>query len=200
MDVKIYYKSGIAIGNRPKDHTCDIMGTNEEPWMTRKSINRLYEFIKNSPKKLTLLEYGSGSSTAYFLSLGLKVTSIEHHNGWLANIKSKLNKTLLDNWTPCLINSQKEGDELGSDGDYYDEYVNHVKKLGMFDIIIVDGRCRSSCIKYSITHLNAGGLFICDNAERSMYQEAINKYIPTTWEKHVFPTAVNTTIIWMKPI
>lgn len=200
MGVKIYYKSGIAIGNRPKDHASNIMGTNEEPWMTRESINRLYKFIKDSSKKLTLLEYGCGSSTAYFLSLGLEVTSIEHHNGWLTNVKRKLSKTLLDNWKPCLINAQKEGDELGSDGEYYDEYVNYVKKLGMFDIIIIDGRCRSSCIKYSINHLNAGGLFICDNAERSRYQDAINKYIPTTWETHIFPTVVDTTIIWSKPI
>ena len=179
------------------------MGTNEEPWMSRGSINWLYNYIKNnSINKLKLLEYGCGSSTAYFLSLGLEVTTIEHHDLWLSEVKSKLNPKLSSNWIPYLINTQKEGDDEGSDGDgeYYDDYVNHVKKLDMFDIIIVDGRCRSSCIKQSIEHLNNGGLFIVDNAERCMYKEAIDKYIPKIWEEHAFPTMVDTTIIWIKPL
>ena len=76
----IKYKSGIPIGNRPYSHTPEIMGTNEEPWMTRGSINFIYDFINKNKNKDKLLEYGCGSSTAYFLSLNLKVSSIEHNN------------------------------------------------------------------------------------------------------------------------
>ena len=195
-----FYKSGIKIGNRPPNHTPDIMGTNEEPWMTRESINWLYKYIVNNPiKNLKLLEYGSGSSTAYFLSLGLIVTSIEHHDEWLSSIKNNLTPNLLNNWIPCLIKNQKEGLDQGSDGEYYDDYVKHINKLEMFDIIIVDGRCRSKCIEKSIKKLNSGGLFVVDNAERKGYQKSINNNIPKHWKKHVFPTPVDTTIIWIKP-
>lgn len=194
------YKSGIPIGERPLNHTPNIMGTNEEPWMTRESINWLYKYIKNSKiNKLKLLEYGSGSSTAYFLSLGLDVTTIEHDTMWINNVKKKLNNNLLNNWTPFIINNTKYGEEEGSDGEYYDDYVNHVKNLEMFDIIIIDGRCRSSCIEKSINNLNKGGLFIVDNAERNRYKKAINNFIPKIWNKYVFPTHVDTTIIWEKP-
>ena len=199
MTSKIFYKSGIKIGGRPNNHTPDIMGTNEEPWMTRQSINWLYNYIVNNPiRNLKLLEYGCGSSTAYFLSLGLIVTSIEHVYSWLSAVKKVLKPNLLDNWIPYLIKNQKTGIDEGSDGEYYDDYVNHVNKLEMFDIIIVDGRCRSSCIKNSILHLNNGGLFIIDNAERDNYSKAIDKYIPKHWKKHEFPTHVDTTIIWIK--
>ena len=198
MSILVPYKSGIKIGVRPSSHTPDIMGTNEEPWMTRQSINWLYNFIKKNTNCNKLLEYGCGSSTAYFLSLNLNVTSIENHALWLHKVKKALNKKLLNNWIPLLIKSQLQGTEKGSDGDYYDDYVNYVDNLKMFDIIIVDGRCRSSCIKKSIGHLNNGGLFIVDNAERRLYQKAIDKYIPKSWNRYDFPTPVDTTIIWIK--
>lgn len=68
----------------------------------------------------------------------------------------------------------------------------------MFDIIIIDGRCSSSCIEKSISHLNEGGLFIVDNAERNIYKDSIDKFIPKNWKKYEFPTCVDTTIIWIK--
>ena len=84
------YNSGIPIGSRPPSHTPDIMGTNEEPWMTRGSINYLYYHIPKLKSK-KLLEYGSGSSTAWFLKvMNCEVTSIEHHFYFLDNINKKI--------------------------------------------------------------------------------------------------------------
>jgi len=197
-----FYKSGIPIGTRPSNHTPDIMGTNEEPWMTRESINYIYNYINcsNNTDTLKLLEYGCGSSTAYFLSLGLKVSSIEHNKIWLDDLKSKLDDTYLNNWYPYLISNQSEGNYEGSDGEFYDDYVNKINDLNNFDIIIIDGRCRSQCIINSINKLNKGGLFIVDNAERKKYNNAIKNYIPTDWKKNIFSTKVDTTIVWEKPI
>ena len=197
----IKYQSGIAIGSRPKWHTSNIMGTNQEPWMTRGSINFLYDFINNieNKDKKDLLEYGCGSSTAYFLSLNLKVSSIEHHSKWLSLVKKELPENLLKNWKPYLLPCNSVGDDIGSDGEYYDDYVNYVDQLETFDIIIVDGRCRSKCIGKSINKLNSGGLFIVDNAERKSYHKSINDNIPKNWTKLEFPTPVDTTIIWLKP-
>ena len=129
------YKSGISIGTRPHSHTPNIMGTNQEPWMTRNSITYLYDYIiNNKMNELKLLEYGCGSSTAYFLSLGLKVSSIEHNKEWIKCVEDKLPKQLICNWTPYLITNSSSGKRRGSDGNYYDNYVNHVNHLNMFDI------------------------------------------------------------------
>ena len=83
--------------------------------------------------------------------------------------------------------------------DFYDDYVNCIDVLNNFDIIVIDGRCRSKCIIKSINKLNPGGLFIVDNAERENYKNAID-IIPKNWKKHVFPTSVDTTIVWIKPL
>ena len=200
-----FYKSGIKIGTRPKAHTPDIIGTTEKPWMTRESINWLYTYIVDNPiKKLKLLEYGCGSSTAYFLSLDVLVSSIEHNELWLSAVKNKLNPKLLNNWTTYLIKNQEEGlyiyIYIGSDGEgkYYDDYANRINKLKTFDIIIVDGRCRSKCIENSIKKLNDGGLFIVDNSDRKTYHKSIDDNIPKHWKKLEFPTPVDTTTIWIK--
>ena len=45
------YNSGIPIGTRPYSHTPNIMGTNEEPWMSRDSIDFIYPIISNMKSK-----------------------------------------------------------------------------------------------------------------------------------------------------
>jgi predicted O-methyltransferase YrrM len=188
--------SGIPLGSRPYNHTQDIMGTNQEPWMTRNSITFIENWIKNNRDKNQLLEFGCGSSTAWFLKLGLIVTSIEHDKKWIETVTSKLPDNMLKNWSHRLRLSSKTGTEIGSDGEYYDDYVNEIHNLETFDIIIVDGRCRSKCIERAVHKVNRGGIFIVDNAERKIYEKSINTYIPKCWKKHSFPTKVDTTMIW----
>jgi protein-L-isoaspartate O-methyltransferase len=192
--------SGIPIGTRPKDHTPDLMGTTQEPWMTRDSISFLYNYISKN-KYTNLLEYGCGSSTAYFLKVfNLNVTSIEDDKQWLIEVKNKLPNIYLNKWKYYLRPSTIKGNYKGSDNEdvYYDDYVNVVDSLETFDIIIVDGRCRSECIKKTIDKLNPGGLYVVDNAERRAYRNSINK-IPKNWVSNVFETRVDTTIVWIKP-
>lgn len=192
------FKSGIPIGTRPASHTPNIMGTNEEPWMSRDSISFIYSKISNMENK-KLLEFGSGSSTAWFLKvLNCNVTSIEHDKYWLDNVKNKIPDNLQFNWTPVFKPPVPSGNCKGSSDElFYDDYVHSIDNMEKFDIIIVDGRARSHCILNSIDKLNKGGLFIVDNAERHYYKKAIDK-IPKQWFKYVFPCPVDTTIVWHK--
>jgi hypothetical protein len=198
----IIFKSGIPIGLRPDYHLENIMGTNEEPWMTRNSINFIYNHIKLQDKYKTLLEYGCGSSTLWFIKvLNLNVTSIEHDKKWLLEVKNKIPSDFINKWTLYFKPNQIYGNDEGSENEYdfYDDYVNCIDVLNNFDIIVIDGRCRSKCIIKSINKLNPGGLFIVDNAERENYKNAID-IIPKNWIKHVFPTSIDTTIVWIKPL
>lgn len=60
-------------------------------------------------------------------------------------------------------------------GDYlnysFKKYVKSIDEYpdGYFDLILVDGRARPSCILHSIPKLKSGGLLVVDNAERSYY-------------------------------
>ena len=67
------------------------MGTNQEPWLNRESIFYIYKIIKE--KKLeTLLEYGGGSSSYWYIKmLNLNVTTIEHDESWSDLMKEKIN-------------------------------------------------------------------------------------------------------------
>ena len=192
------FKSGIPIGTRPSSHTPNIMGTNEEPWMTRDSISFIHSKISNMKNK-NLLEFGSGSSTAWFLKvLNCNVTSVEHDKYWLDNVKNKIPDKLQYNWTPIFKPPLFSGNCKGSSDElFYDDYVHSIDNMEKFDIIVVDGRARSHCILNSIDKLNNDGIFIVDNAERHFYKKAIDK-IPTQWFKYVFPCPVDTTIVWHK--
>lgn len=190
------YKSGIPIGTRPHSHTQNIMGTNEEPWMSRDSIDFIYPIISNMKNK-NLLEFGCGSSTAWFLKvLNCNVTSIEHDKHWLDDVQNKIPEYLNNKWTPVFKKPSYSGECNGSNDElFYDDYVHSIDNMEKFDIIIVDGRARSHCILNSIDKLNKNGLFIVDNAERKAYKKAIDK-IPKKWFKYSFPCPVDTTIVW----
>lgn len=193
-------KSGVPLGTRPEWHFPKLIGTNEEPWMVRESINFIYEQISKLESR-KLLEYGSGSSSIWFLKmLNCEVTSIEHDSDWYKKVEEKIPNEYKNKWKGILKLNQIEGFDEGSGTDdefYYDEYVKTIDELEEFDIIVIDGRCRSKCILKSISKLKSKGIFIVDNAERLTYRKAINK-IPKEWKKYIFSNHIDTTIVWKK--
>jgi predicted O-methyltransferase YrrM len=46
-----------------------------------------------------------------------------------------------------------------------------------FDIILIDGRARPSCIKRSVSKVKPGGLLILDNSEREYYLAKAIEYL-----------------------
>jgi len=193
--MRIYklFKSGIPIGGRPSEHTPEKMGTNEEPWYTRGAIEFLHENIKDS---FEILEYGCGSSTPWFAQRAKSITSIEHNKQWIDNVVRATPEKLMEKINITHIPNKKSGKNIGGDGFYYDEYVDYINSMNMFfDLICLDGRSRSACIKNSINYVKKNGFLLIDNAERIEYKEAINQ-IPDNWERFVFEESVDTTIIF----
>lgn len=195
-----FIKSGIPLGSRPNWHHPNLIGTTEEPWMVREAIKFIYEKISKLESR-KLLEYGAGSSTIWFLKmLNCEVTSIENDLEWYKEVELKIPIEYKSKWTGILKLKQSEGFDEGSGTDdefYYDDYVKTIDDLDEFDIIVVDGRCRSKCILKSLQKLKPNGIFIVDNAERDRYRKSINK-IPKDWDKYVFSNHIDTTIVWIK--
>jgi hypothetical protein len=44
-----------------------------------------------------------------------------------------------------------------------------------FDLIVIDGRCRSECLEEARHKLTDGGVIVFDNSSRRRYREAINR-------------------------
>jgi hypothetical protein len=194
-------KCGIPVGSRPADHKYIYIGTNEEPWLSRGSINYIYNFYFNQNNNINVLEYGSGSSTLWFLKNKCKVTSIEHVEYWLNKLKENIPIDLKKNWTPILKKTNTENinnDYDGSDNENYEDYAKEVNNLEMFDIIVIDGRCRRNCLKNSIPHLKSNGLFILDNADHIPQKKIDLNLIPDDWIRLDFGNKIDLTIVWYK--
>ncbi|WP_316802183.1 FkbM family methyltransferase [Pedobacter nototheniae] len=125
------------------------------PWVTYSFIDFIKERIN---KTQHIFEYGSGSSTLFYAERAATVTSVEHDKNWFENVK---------NTSPS--NAEMIFCHLEKDGEYAKKATLLNKK---FDIIIVDGRDRVNCCKYSIEALSAEGVLVLDDSEREVYNAA----------------------------
>jgi hypothetical protein len=119
------------------------------PWLTYSFLDFLNGRLR---KDMTLFEYGSGNSTLYFAKYLKFVRSIEHNESWYHKVIS---------YIPI---------EKGVDG-YIDAITAVVQT---FDIILIDGRERVSCVKNAIDKLTENGVLILDDSEREAYKEAFS--------------------------
>jgi len=193
--------SGVPIGGRSTKHPAEWVGTNQEPWIARGAIPYIYRHLR-ALQRPRILEYGAGSSTPWFINAcGGRVVSIEHHRGWMLKLDNKLSQhpKLMRRWSGRLVPNESTGKHRGSDGKYYDKYVNYVRELGFrYDAILIDGRARAACIRAALPYLRHGGLFIVDNSERPRYAEAIGE-IPKNWPRIDFSSPVGRTSVWVRP-
>ncbi|WP_231425422.1 class I SAM-dependent methyltransferase [Pedobacter sp. Leaf250] len=125
------------------------------PWVTYSFIDFIKERIN---KTLHIFEYGSGNSTIFYAERAGSVTSVEHDKGWYEKVKGT---------SPA--NAELIYCELQRDGEYAKKAALLGKK---FDIIIVDGRDRVRCCKYSLDALTPNGVIVLDDSEREVYENA----------------------------
>ena len=189
--------SGIPIGHRPADHH-GIMGNVEQPWLPVEAIDFLYS---NLNKRMTGLEFGSGSSTFWFSKFTREIFSVESDEEWYNKNLENKNKFSIENvnliLSACpMLRIFEIDNEVG---EAYEKYSDQIFKIGRnFDYILVDGVARSLCIKKSIDFLNPGGYLIIDNSERPAYWDSMSM-VPKYWESFIFSNAVDRTTIFKKP-
>lgn len=154
------------------------------PWLNFDVTDFLKKWLR---KDMTVFEYGSGSSTIFFANRTKLVVSIEHDEHWF----NKMNKHFLKNQfnninykliLPEINNSQDEDmdyknpfDYFSSDSNYaFNNFEAYAKSIcdypdESFDLIVIDGRSRPSCIFHAIPKLKKGGYLLVDNTERDYY-------------------------------
>ncbi|MDD4777783.1 MAG: class I SAM-dependent methyltransferase [Fermentimonas sp.] len=171
------------------------------PWMTYDAINFLEQICNRS---MRVFEWGSGGSTLFFASRCKEVTSVEHDTFWIKSLRKKIEELNLDNVTIKEIESMpinnfdtlnpenpddfisKEKKSSGLSFEYYVKSIDQFEKE-YFDVVVVDGRSRNSCIKRAIPHIKKGGYLIVDNSDRKYYLSPF-PYLnnPEKWEKREF--------------
>ena len=54
-----------------------------------------------------------------------------------------------------------------------------------FDLILIDGMARASCLYHAASHVAEGGCIVLDNAERDYYMQNVN-FLFEGWERILF--------------
>jgi hypothetical protein len=166
------------------------------PWITIEAKNTLLKYFKAKKHiKLNVFEYGSGGSSLFFLKNNCNVYTIEHDNNWLIKTMNEVDKENLSSfWHPELIEPEKLTHDhklveanpkhyFSQDSNFTNHtFISYASSIDVypeqfFDIIMIDGRARPSCIMHASTKLKSGGLLIIDNSERDYYFTNTQKYL-----------------------
>ncbi len=172
------------------------------PWMTYDAIDFLR--ILTATKNMKVFEWGSGGSTLFFASRAEEVVTVEHDKEWGGYLKDEILKNEITNVSLNIIEGEPVADfsslnqdnpddyisrDKNSKGLSFEKYVKHINRFNncYFDIVVVDGRARSSCIKQAIPHIKKDGYLVVDNAERNYYLSPFPELNNTDkWEKTEF--------------
>jgi hypothetical protein len=156
-------------------------------WITFKAKAWVESYLKPN---ISVFEYGSGGSTIFLSRRVNTLISIEHDKSWYKKVCSALSKEKISNCEYILCEPEKKisGAMFSYDcktyaselrkyaGMNFEKYVKSIEKYpdGSFDLVIVDGRARSSCIRHALSKIRPGGYLMLDNSERQRYSDSIS--------------------------
>ena len=178
--------------------------------MTYSAIDWFSRYLTN---KMTVFEWGSGGSTAFFSRRAKQVFTIEHNPTWYQEVVTTIAEKRYSNVKIGLVLPEKcdfaDIWYTSTDAQYSGfSFENYVRAIDIYpddflDVVIVDGRARPGCIRQAIPKIKFGGYLVLDNSERLEYINGIN--LITSWKSKIFvgPVPYNDfpseTRIWQKP-
>ncbi len=153
------------------------------PWLSFPAIDLLNGTLKRSDK---VFEYGGGGSTLFWIDRVAEVVTVEHDQAWFRILEDHMKGERSSKWEGDLVRAE-DGDLVDrpdaadpehyaskdevSKGKNFKAYASRIDKFpdAYFDVILIDGRARTSCLSHAVPKLRSGGLLILDNAERVHY-------------------------------
>lgn len=124
------------------------------PWLTYPAIEFLKRRVNN---RMSVFEYGCGNGTLWWAAKVKEVVAVENERSW----SDKMRPRIPHNVALYQIDLVYGGEYSRKIGEYDN----------IFDVIIIDGRDRINCVKYSLKALKPDGVIIWDNSDRAEYQE-----------------------------
>lgn len=156
------------------------------PWMRYREIELIKNLILNLDPK-TSLEWGAGTGTEFFtdyISEDSTWISIEHNQGWAESVAKRNKKPNVSILFKVPNNEPTPGIYYGlvdytvNDGTYEDfkDYIEYPSEHAPFDLILIDGRARTQCLKKSLDLLSGNGVVVLHDANRTQYHEGFKDY------------------------
>lgn len=122
-----------------------------DPWWTPGAIALVDRWLG---KHDTVVEFGSGRSTAWLASRAGRVVSVEHHEGWCDKVRGQLAQGGHGNAEVRLAPDEPAG------------YVRAADDVARPTFVVVDGRHRDACMVWAIDRLAPGGTILLDDSQR----------------------------------
>lgn len=172
-DLALWFHSLFAI------YEVDAMTRLDLPWWTLKSTRLIDRFLAARPQA-RVFEYGAGASTIFLAKRAGHVTTVEHDAYWHSHLARKTahHSNIHLRLVPAVVNEPETAYRSQHAGWREHGFRNYVHAIDSedepFDLIVIDGRCRSRCLEVAQPHLKADGLILFDNAGRRRYRAAIN--------------------------
>jgi len=155
----------------------------KQPWLTFPVIDLLNKKINASSK---VFEYGGGGSTLFFLERAGEIVTVEHDKDWFVKLDELVTGDKRNRWKGNFIAPEPGLDSASPDPSNPADYASsddlfkkstfkqYAKKIdeyndNYFDVVLVDGRSRPSCMAHSLPKIKPGGWLVIDNSDRDYY-------------------------------
>lgn len=156
------------------------------PWMRYREIELIKDLILNLKPKASL-EWGAGSGTEFFtnyISEDCKWISVEHNQEWAESVAERNKKPNVSIVFKGPNHESTPGIYYGlvdyriNDGTYEDfkDYIEYPSEHAPYDLILIDGRARTQCLRKSVDLLSKEGIVILHDANRVQYHEGFKHY------------------------
>lgn len=167
------------------------------PWINLPALDYLNTVLKPDFK---VFEYGGGGSTLFFCSKVAQVVTVEDHREWFATLTQTISERGYQHWTGHFVPAEIANPDAalgpenpaafrsGAKGLENLRFENYAKSIhaypeAYFDLVLVDGRARPSCIQECMPHVKPGGFLVVDNTERLYYLAAFAQLLARDFEK-----------------
>ena len=172
----LYLRSLFAV------YDAEDMARLDLPWWTFSATKYLEDFLRERGGETEVFEYGPGASTVWLAKRVRRVVYVEHDERFArtverlvegrSNVRGIFARPIQRRREDIICPSGREGYESL---DFVD-YVAAIRAAGgPFDLIVIDGRARASCLQEATAHLKPDGAILFDNSRRKRYQAAIRE-------------------------
>jgi hypothetical protein len=167
------------------------------PWLPFAAQDALERALRPGAR---VCEYGCGGSTRFALERGADVLTIEWDADWARRVAAAIGSGARAAWTLEVV--APDPDERAAALDPADPaaYVSAAPALSSFsfgayaraidrhpgagfDVVLVAGRARPSCMRHALPRIAPGGLLVLDHSERPWYRPALALCDPGSWAR-----------------
>src|SRR5690606_6249268 len=128
---------------------------NPVPWIAYPAIALLDERLARG---MSLLEFGAGYSTLFFMQRVARVVSIEHDLEWLGRVRARVDANV---------------ELVAAPRDPAADYANALgARPDRFDVVLVDGIHRNEAFEAGLARLGPSGVILLDDSQRDRYAPA----------------------------